>query len=183
MSEELVIKQCSPTLAGLKTGSLFSCRADSYDELIRAIRIWNRELSDKGIRVLILRYEKGRGLVYFYRPKKLQHDFMNEHSREILIRFGYAIHNPDKCVAQLSKKFKESVVFPHEIGLFLGYPPEDVEGFIQNRAGGSQFTGYWKVYGDPERAKKIFEQYRKCTEVYQSQFEKGRGVKKLAVTV
>ena len=33
MSEELVVRQCAPTLAGIKTGSLFSCPCDSPEEL------------------------------------------------------------------------------------------------------------------------------------------------------
>ena len=36
MSEELVVRQCAPTLAGIKTGSLFSCPCDSPEELRHA---------------------------------------------------------------------------------------------------------------------------------------------------
>lgn len=46
--------------------------------------------------------------------------------------------------------------FPHEIGLFLGYPLEDVQGFIENRAEGYKCVGCWKVYGDEEYAKQEF---------------------------
>lgn len=45
--------------------------------------------------------------------------------------------------------------FPHEVGLFLGYPPEDVEGFIENKARSCKITGYWKVYSDEEKAKRF----------------------------
>ena len=45
--------------------------------------------------------------------------------------------------------------FPHEVGLFLGYPPEDVEGFIENKACSCKLTGYRKVYSDEEKAKKF----------------------------
>ena len=38
--------------------------------------------------------------------------------------------------------------FPHEIGLFLSYPPEDVQGFIDNRAHNYKRICAWKVYGD-----------------------------------
>ena len=31
MSEELMVRQCAPTLAGIKTGSLFPCPCTSRD--------------------------------------------------------------------------------------------------------------------------------------------------------
>ena len=66
------------------------------------------------------------------------------------------------------KRIKSGNEFPHEIGLFLGYPPEDVDGFINNGAKGAKYVGTWKVYGDESIAKRTFAQYknvRKCTKM------------------
>ena len=52
--------------------------------------------------------------------------------------------------------------FPHEIGLLLGYPAADVEGFIENKGQDSLYSGYWKVYDDVEHAKRLFDAYNKC---------------------
>ena len=71
--------------------------------------------------------------------------------------------------------------FPHEVGLFLGYPPEDVEGFIENKARSCKLTGYWKVYSDEEKAKKIFAKYSKCTRVYTEQYADGKTIERLTV--
>ena len=49
--------------------------------------------------------------------------------------------------------------FPHEIGAFLGYPVSDILGFIENNGKNYKFSGYWKVYGDAEEAKILFERY------------------------
>ena len=35
MSEEMVVRQCAPTLAGIKTGSLFPCPCTDRDALDR----------------------------------------------------------------------------------------------------------------------------------------------------
>lgn len=183
MSDELVIKQCSPTLAGLKTGSLFSSAVASREEMIECVRKLNKMLSAKGLRILPLRYDKGRALIYVYRPTKLKNDFNNRQVQELLRALGYHTENPDICIVQLMKRLKQSGEFPHEIGLFLGYPAEDVAGFIENRAGGAKFSGYWKVYGDLEKAQKMFAKYKKCTEVYCSQYAKGSNINKLTVAV
>lgn len=54
--------------------------------------------------------------------------------------------------------------FPHEIGVFLGYPMEDVIGFIENNDKNCLCTGYWKVYSNPERAKNLFRYYDEARE-------------------
>ena len=84
---------------------------------------------------------------------------------------------------QLAGKLQGNCEFPHEIGLFLGYPPEDVKGFIENHAKNYKFTGYWKVYGDEAEAKKLFDRYRKCTQLYTRLWHGGRTVERLTVAV
>ena len=71
--------------------------------------------------------------------------------------------------------------FPHEIGLFLGYPLQDVLGFIENRGQGSKLVGTWKVYGDEEAARRTFARYKKCTAVYSRCLKEGTPLEKLAV--
>jgi hypothetical protein len=181
MSEEMLIEHCSPTLAGIKTGSLFSCRTDRINDVKKTIRILNRMLAKKGLRILPLRYRKGRVLIYVYRPAYLTRDLGDTIAREILDERGYACENPEACVAHLIRNLAASDDFPHEIGLFLGYPPEDVKGFIENKAEGFKHVGYWKVYGDEAKAKVLFEKYKKCTDVYSRHFAKGRSLERLTV--
>lgn len=54
--------------------------------------------------------------------------------------------------------------FPHEIGLLLGYPPEDVMGFVVNRGKNYLCNGYWKVYANREQKEGIFETYDQVRE-------------------
>ena len=74
MSEDLLIRHCSPTLAGIKTGNLFSCACPSRKDLTRDLCRLNKKLVPKGIRVLPLRACKGRALIYAYRPNALESD-------------------------------------------------------------------------------------------------------------
>lgn len=181
MSEEMLIRHCAPTLAGVKTGNLFSCsyrlRKELQDQLCRL----NRILVPKGVRIVPLQYSKQRALIYLYRPSRLKHDFLNGHASLLLRQYGYPSESPDRCVVQLVKKLSGCTGFPHEVGLFLGYPPEDVKGFIDNKASHCKYTGCWKVYGDEEKAKQAFSRYKKCTDIYYTQFLKGISVERLTV--
>lgn len=74
MSEDLVIRHCAPTLAGIKTGNLFSCACPCKAVLTKELCRLNRKLVPKGIRALPLRVQKGRALIYVYRPNALECD-------------------------------------------------------------------------------------------------------------
>ena len=76
MSEEMLVSYCSPTLSGLKTGSLFSCPCDAKKKMSGEISNFNQKLSKKGIRILPVRISGRRALIYVYRPEKLKQDFL-----------------------------------------------------------------------------------------------------------
>ncbi|MBQ7346941.1 MAG: DUF3793 family protein [Clostridia bacterium] len=179
MSERMLIQHCSPTLAGLKTGNLFSCSYQNVQEMRACLRTFNRRLGKKGLRVLPVKYHEGRALIYVYRPKQLARDLYDDSARQILGARGYSCDSPEKCIVQLVRRLQAAEDFPHEIGLFLGYPPEDVSGFIEGAD--CKYSGCWKVYGDEEQAKALFAKYKKCTAVYARHWENGRTIEKLTV--
>lgn len=181
MSEELIVRHCSPTLAGLKTGSLFPARFTDENELRNTVRSLNHMLLKKGLRVLPLRYRNGTGLIYVYRPAHLQNDLQDEAAAALLAECGYCGNNAGQCIAQLVKRLQTSEEFPHEIGLFLGYPTVDVQGFIQNKAQNFKCSGLWKVYGDVEQTQKTFALYKKCTRIYCEQWSRGKDIERLTV--
>lgn len=179
MSEEIMIRNCSPTLAGLKTGSLFNAALGDKRELVRTLRGWNRVLCKKGLRAVPLNIKNGKALVYVYRISRLKRDLGVAEARRILSERGYDCDFPELCVAALARRMKTGGEFPHEIGLFLGYPPEDVSGFINKEP--CKLTGVWKVYGDKARAEKAFAMYDKCTRIYGRLYNSGVTVERLTV--
>ena len=181
MSEELMVRHCAPTLAGLKAGSLFSCDAPCPQELKCQIRALNRKLVPKGLRVLPLRVRSGRALIYVYRPSGLQRSLDDAQARQLLQDYGYSPANAEGCLLRLAQRLRNAEEFPHEIGLFLGYPPKDVRGFIEHRDCDLKCIGCWKVYGDKEKAQKTFRQFRKCSRIYRQKWEEGTPIERLTV--
>ena len=183
MSEELLVQCCAPTLAGIKTGNMFSVEFDSREQMVEELRQLNRELSFAGICVLALRYHEGKALLYLFRPASLQKDMKRRDVREILAQEGYADLRSGECLRRLIRRLREGEGFPHEIGLFLSYPPEDVRGFIENHAQNYKFIGYWKVYGDENAARKTFARYKKCIDSYCRRQKRGQTLSELAVAI
>ena len=181
MSEEHLIRHCAPTLAGIKTASLFTCAYEDQAALLDTVRRMNKKLKPKGLRMLPLRFSDKKALIYLYRPKKLSADLENATASQLLERCGYGCGSCEHCVACLGKKLRRQQDFPHEIGLFLGYPAEDVRGFIECGPDSCKCTGCWKVYTDVEGARKKFAQYKKCDRIYREKWAQRGNLDRLTV--
>jgi len=179
MSEEQVVRNCAPTLAGLKTGNLFACPYENREDLLDFLRSLNRRLGKKGVRAVPLRIRQDRALIYLYRPARLEEDLSRASCEALLSEFGYNCRGGSRCLTKLARRLKQQEDFPHEIGLFLSYPPEDVKGFLEHRP--CKCVGCWKVYENEEAAQKTFAKYKACTRVYCRQLASGIDIERLTV--
>lgn len=174
MLERYLIEHCSPTLASIKTANLFTFSCQSDEEAEQYVNEWNHRFQDKGVSIAILRNRNQKALLYVYREDKLNADLNKEGVPEFLRAYGYREFNAQYGIRQLKKKFAESESFPHEIGLFLGYPLADVTGFIENAGKNSKCSGCWKVYCNECETMKLFSQFKKCKDVYTRLFHQGK---------
>ena len=97
-----------------------------------------------------------------YRPALLFSQLCAPDARALLAHYAYP---PPRCLGALLRhlkgRFSSCGRFPHEIGLFLGYPTADVQAFIAGDAP-CKLCGYWKVYCDVDAAKERFACYDAC---------------------
>ena len=180
---QFLIRHCSPTLAGLKTGNLFAYPLDEAKDPETFIRVWNKELEEKGIQLRILRKSERKALIYVYRVSRLQNVLQEEKAEQILKKYGYAGMNTEECMQHLSLRCENFSCFPHEIGLFLGYPIHDVEGFIEYGGKNCRMCGCWKVYCEEESANRTFALYEKCRRIYSRLFLQGKSIRQLTVSL
>lgn len=180
MSDDIIAKYCSPTIIGIKTGNMFTYCFENDNDRKSNIRRLNKELNCKGLKVVTLKQTDNKSLIYIFRPSRLKKDLENDTAKKLLEHFGYGSTSCGRCIARLITRIKNTDDFPHEIGLFLGYPPDDVCGFIQNKAANYKYCGFWKVYRDEYKAIETFEKYKKCTKLCRSLIAKGKSVEQLA---
>lgn len=181
MSEDYLIRNCAPTLAGLKTASLFTCPCDDRKQLRTSLQRLNRIFSKKGLRLLPLRFSEEKALIYLYRPAMLRRDLSQDTAHCLLRHLGYNPNRCEECIVRLRKKLHSDPAFPHEIGLFLGYPAEDVRGFLEQGPDCAKCSGCWRVYGNVDSALKTFAKYKKCTRVYCDRWEQTHDIDRLTV--
>ena len=179
--EKYLVQHCAPTLASLKTANLFRVPCSSAKELEEQLLDWNRVLGGKGISICLLHEQRSTALVYVYRRSQLQASLARPEAADFLARYGYRQLDVERALSRLRSRLAADGTCPHEIGVFLGYPLEDVTAFIQNCGRNCKCCGCWKVYCNEGEAKKQFERFRKCREVYSRLWEQGRSVWQLTV--
>lgn len=181
--ERCLVEYCAPTLAGIKTASMFCIPLEDAGCLEAQVAQWDAALRGKGLSLRMLRRQGNRALLYLFRPARLQQDLDQPGARSLLARYGYRAFQAEEALAQLQTRLREQGGFPHEIGLFLGYPLGDVAGFIRNRGKNCKCSGCWKVYCNELEAQKRFAQIQKCRQVYTRLWTQGRSLWQLTVAV
>ena len=179
--DRVLLGHCAPTLAGLKSASMI-CLPVGGEQGMQTTARWREMMQHRGVEVQVLRSSAERTLIYLYRGKLLLKDWEKPGTADFLRRHDY---EPKEGVAanveRLKQRIAEHPCFPHEIGLFLGYPLEDVQGFIDNGGRNYGLCGCWKVYGDVEAARACFARYRKCVQVYLRCYQNGQSLTRLTV--
>lgn len=151
----------APTLLGVKAANLISLNQDM--NVIEYAEFFNARIAPKGIKIRFLCNVGGRNLVLVYNEKLLSSKLCECRRKEFLCSCGYdKCDCVESCLEKLADRIKKNSDFPHEIGVFLDYPMEDVLGFIENKGKDFKLCGYWKVYGDEEKARRIFRSYNRC---------------------
>lgn len=179
--ERSLIEHCAPTLASLKAGSLFCLLSPVTQSLHAQIRAVNAQLMPKGLCLRLLKALPGRALCYLYRESQLTAALGDAQNAAFLRGCGYERLDAQGALDTLTRRLNQSGAFPHEIGLFLGYPLGDVLGFIEHRGKDCLCCGLWKAYTDPISAQKCFARCARCTAVYRRLYESGWPLVRLAV--
>ena len=164
----------APSLLGIKCASLFTLSRSEFGKLIP------KENANEyyGFFDIFGKYATIMGtllvsVILVYSPKLLAARLSAPENRELLREYGYTDDLPlDECLERLSERTKCDD-FPHEIGIFLGYPAEDVRGFVENGACNYKLCGCWKVYGSVESARRKFAAYDRCREYLCGRLEQG----------
>ena len=119
MAEGILIRQGAPTLAGIKTGSLFPCPCEDREALLSDIRKLNRRLSPKGLCLLPIRFLAGQALLYLYRPAELRRDLRDAQASELLRQASYGDEEKTRSLSEEYRKCTEIYCTLWQSGLKL----------------------------------------------------------------
>lgn len=177
MSIQLAL-HCAPTIRGSKAANIVTLkRDDSYDfeSLFEGTKISYR----------FLKSGRNRTILYLYRKEELEEYLFSKEVEMFLKTYGYSGKNIDEMLDILSEKIQifenGETEFPHEIGVFLEYPVKDVKSYLENDGKNFAYLGYWKVYHNVQKTKKLFKRYDEEKELAVREIMLGKSISEIAV--
>lgn len=172
--EKVLAFHSGPALAGIKAANLVSCSYEDTPDLENRLQQLNSKMNPKGIILRPLHRLANRLLVLVYRTKCLEAAIRCPQRKEFLEKLGYPVQEGlEEILSYLEFRVKEAEGFPHEIGIFLGYPLVDVVGFVEHKGKNYKCTGHWKVYGNVQATEALFRKYEKCRNCICHHVERG----------
>lgn len=171
-AEARFVFQCAPLIVGLRISSLISIHNECTGQ-IRAL------LKESGISCFTLCKNRERTAVLFFCRERLREYLSGYEAGRLLGEAGY----DTLCLPDILWEFRARYrryragisEFPHELGLILGYPAEDVRGYIQNRGKNALYTGCWKVYARVPEKTDLFRMFELAREMLLGLLKSGAG--------
>lgn len=147
--------QLAPVIMGVKPSIILTLGKSKNHKIskIKTLKI----IDSLGLKGIILRENEGSHIVLAYRKCSLEELRENEEACRVLKEIGYPLDSTYKMLAYLRKRYAQCHC-PPELGIFLGFPVDDVEDYMCQKKK-CLLCGYWQVYNDVEAAKEIFYKY------------------------
>lgn len=140
-----ILKNIGATIMGVKPAELRNIRFNNS-------KIWDRckstILAYDQIKMIELNEKVNRKQVLFYHEAALDQQLRKAEVLEFLKKHGYPQKYNLKSYLDFLVKRLRSNEFPHEIGIFFGYPLKDVLGFMGYSDLKVTHSKEWKIYGD-----------------------------------
>lgn len=177
--ENQLILQCAPVIVGMKMSNLLIIQNKHLRQICKL-------LSHSKISYYVLYVSGEKSTVLLYDRKKLEYYISGKRIHQFLVESGYEEFELEAMFRKLRKRYEiyhnyypveeRKNLFPHELGLLLGYPLEDVQGFIQNAGKNFLYPGYWKVYYNVPPKLALFQRYEMAKETLIELVSRGVGI-------
>lgn len=166
-----LVCQAGIVLAGRKPAAVFGFRMPPDEAarptfmhrlLVRVlIGTYALHLRRFGVRVSLLGWREGRAMLLVWRPRRIR-PLLSDTGAHAFLAKNRLPSRSGALMGELRRRLRayygNRAPFPHEIGFVLGYPIEDVDGFMSDGGQGARACGRWKVYGDVDEALRRFKE-------------------------
>lgn len=154
-----LVEILGPVILGSKPSEILniSLSDNNKEYKINEIKLFFKNCSRLSYEIIYK--ENGEIKVLFMNKNVLSKIFDDKKCVNFLKFIGYpSNYDLNNYINFLIERLKDNN-FPHEIGVFLGYPLKDVVGFMGYGNYKLQKTKYWRVYGNVEVSDEIYNRF------------------------
>ena len=176
MSFDKVFISCAaPAFCGIKAGNLFSLSARLFNK--EKYEEWKNHFLAFGLKCRAVKISSKKILVLVYNSLWVNEILSSPKVSAYLKSKGYVSSSAEDFISSLFFRIKYFPDFPHEIGILLGYPLQDVIEFEKSQGKNFSFCGIWKCYSESaealEKARLCQCRFRECSGLCSEWFEQG----------
>ena len=173
--DQMMIHYSAPTLCGINPGNLFFVKQSEFSET--QLLLWKEKFRVNGFSVTSEKSSEDTVFILVYNPLLLRNLLGDVLVSSYLLGKGYKTPlNTCSVIKELVRRIKTQEIFPHEVGIILGYPVQDVIEFESRQGRDCKYCGYWKSYSDVEKAKKCQCSYKECSCMCKEWFDQGYSI-------
>lgn len=157
--EKLIIYNISPVIAGVKPASTITFNKNEFNTYEGFVKYGDEIIKNLSLDYIVLRVTEDIIVTLIYNDENLLMQLSEVETKKFLVKLGYDEKLSISSYLNTLKIRYNKYHCPHEIGLFLGIPFRDVDDFINCSEKKCLLCGYWKVFNNEERARKLFKLY------------------------
>jgi len=154
-----LVESLAPLVWGIKPSVLLNVSLENELEWKEFERLFTQQ---KALQIKKIRKLNGRLQVIFYQREILDSVLRQKPIQDFLRTLSYPKQYSLKAYLSLLKHRITSLEFPHEVGVFLGYPLKDVLSFMGLLPLPYRKTQGWRIYGDESPSNEVYEKYRQA---------------------
>ncbi|NRT75920.1 DUF3793 family protein [Clostridium beijerinckii] len=157
--ENFLVYNSSLVIAGVKPAVTINLKKSNEKMYFGWNDFGKKFIKNINLKFIELRENNDCMIIMIYDENILEKELNKKSHIDFLANIGYPSQiKIDRYIDTLKFRYNKYHC-PHELGLFLGIPFEDVKDFMECTTKKCLLCGYWKVYNDSKKAKMIFNTY------------------------
>ncbi len=175
--DQIIINSCSPTFCNIKPANIFFVKKENFSQ--REFEVWKEAFRKEGLEAIASQISESSTAILILNICWVKDILSDLQVLTYLSKKGYKNISLQSFIGELFIRMKKQESFPHEVGVILGYPVEDVIEFERQAGHNCKYCGCWKSYSDVEKAKKCHCRFSECRKLCRKWYEEGFSINQI----
>ena len=174
---QIIVQSSSPTFCNIKPGNIFFVKNEAFDK--EKFEAWKESFYKRGLMVFSAQISETSKAILVLNVCWARKILADVFVKAYLSEKGYHTGSVFGFVKELFSRMLEKEGFPHEVGVILGYPVEDVIEFENHKGHDCKYCGCWKCYSDVEKAKDCHCRFTECRRLCKQWYDEGYSINQI----
>lgn len=175
--DQIIVHSSSPTFCNIKPSNMFFVKNAEFDT--KKFEAWKESFLKYGLMAFATQISDTSTAILVLNVCWVRKILDDIFVKAYLFEKGYRTGSAFDFVVELFSRMIENEGFPHEVGVILGYPLEDVIEFEKQEGHNCKYCGFWKSYFDVENAKKCKCKFTECSRLCKKWYDEGFSINQI----